>query len=75
MYHEQYLKIMTSERRGGKMVDVSFASVCRCGARFHSDAELVAHVRQPLAPMQRGPESPGPADPPENVYSKFSLVP
>jgi len=55
--HEQFLKVISQELREGKMVDINSTSVCRCGERFPTDAQLQAHASRPsLSRPRQSPE-------------------
>jgi len=59
MRHAQFLKLISRELGDdGKMVDVGSVSICRCGRRFPTDAQLEAHILRPITLLLSASEQP-----------------
>jgi hypothetical protein len=75
MMHAPFLKLTSRELRAGKMVDVSSVSICRCGRKFSTDEELIAHVLRPMALEHRPIEEPKPQASPTLPASMPTVIP
>jgi len=60
LHHAPFLKLISQERKNGRMVDVDSVWVCRCGGKFPSDRQLIAHVYEPFGPGHENPETTNP---------------
>jgi hypothetical protein len=58
--HAPFLKLISQERRNGRMVDVDSVCVCRCGEKFPSDRQLKTHIYEPFGPGPESPQATGP---------------